>query len=60
MLGASAAQGLEGIVAKRLDSTYEPGRRSGAWVKVKNVHRQEFVVGGWMPGRGARAKHSRS
>jgi bifunctional non-homologous end joining protein LigD len=55
VLQASAAQGLEGIVAKRLDSTYEPGRRTAMWVKVKNVHRQEFVVGGWMPGKGGRA-----
>jgi bifunctional non-homologous end joining protein LigD len=44
--------GLEGVVAKRLDSTYQPGKRSPAWVKVK-VHRgQEFVVGGWLPGNG--------
>ena len=55
LLAASAAQGLEGIVAKRLDSRYEPGRRSGAWIKVKNARRQEFVVGGWMPGQGGRA-----
>jgi bifunctional non-homologous end joining protein LigD len=46
--------GLEGVVAKRLDSVYEPGRRSAAWVKVKNVMRQEFVVGGWQPGEGGR------
>jgi bifunctional non-homologous end joining protein LigD len=46
--------GLEGVVAKRLDSRYEPGRRSGAWVKVKNSLRQEFVVGGWQPGEGGR------
>ncbi|MGH2687539.1 MAG: DNA ligase D, partial [Actinomycetota bacterium] len=51
---ASAAQQLEGIIAKRLDSRYEPGGRSGAWVKVKNVGRQEFVIGGWMPGEGRR------
>jgi len=54
LLAASAEQGLEGIVAKRLDSTYEPGQRSGAWVKVKRVARQELVVGGWMPGKGKR------
>jgi bifunctional non-homologous end joining protein LigD len=51
---ASAEQGLEGVIAKRLDSFYEPGRRSGAWVKVKNKRRQELVVGGWMPGEGKR------
>jgi bifunctional non-homologous end joining protein LigD len=55
VLEASVAQGLEGVVAKRLDSTYEPGRRAGAWVKVKNFNRQEFVIGGWLPGKGTRA-----
>jgi len=54
LLGASRDQGLEGIVAKRLDSRYETGRRSGAWLKIKNVRRQEVVVGGWLPGHGAR------
>ncbi len=54
LLAASAEQGLEGIVAKRIDSTYEPGMRSGAWVKIKRVGRQELVVGGWMPGKGKR------
>jgi bifunctional non-homologous end joining protein LigD len=55
VLAASVEQRLEGIVAKRLDSTYQPGGRPGTWVKIKNVHRQEFVVGGWMPGKGSRA-----
>ena len=55
VLAASAEQGLEGIVAKRLDSTYQPGGRPGTWVKIKNIHRQEFVVGGWAPGKGSRA-----
>jgi bifunctional non-homologous end joining protein LigD len=54
VLAASAEQGLEGIVAKRLDSSYQPGGRPGTWVKIKNVHRQEFVVGGWLPGKGSR------
>ncbi len=52
VLAASAEQGLEGVIAKRLDSAYEPGRRSTAWVKVKNTHRQEFVIGGWIPEKG--------
>jgi bifunctional non-homologous end joining protein LigD len=56
VLRASAEQGLEGIVAKRLDSTYQPARRSPGWVKVKNVRRQEFVIGGWMPGKGQRSQ----
>ncbi len=51
----SRAQHLEGIMAKRLQSRYEPGRRSPAWRKIKNVHRQEVVIGGWKPGEGNRA-----
>jgi bifunctional non-homologous end joining protein LigD len=51
---ASAAAGLEGIVAKRLDSPYEPGRRSGAWIKLKNINRAQLPVGGWTPGAGRR------
>ncbi|MBV9214333.1 MAG: DNA ligase D [Actinobacteria bacterium] len=54
LLRASAEQGLEGVVAKRVDSHYEPGRRSGAWVKVKNKRREELVIGGWIPGEGKR------
>jgi bifunctional non-homologous end joining protein LigD len=54
-LAASKRLGLEGIVAKRLDSVYEPGRRSRAWIKVKNVTAQEVVIGGWTPGQGRRA-----
>ena len=54
LLAASAEQGLEGIVLKRLDSSYAPGKRGGAWLKVKNVGRQEFVIGGWLPGEGRR------
>ena len=56
LLAATAKQGLEGLVAKRLDSTYEPGRRTGAWLKVKNTRRQELVIGGWTPGEGRRTK----
>ena len=47
--------GLEGVVAKRADSTYAPGRRGSAWVKVKHTRMQEVVVVGWRPGKGARA-----
>ncbi|MGI8802352.1 MAG: DNA ligase D [Solirubrobacteraceae bacterium] len=54
LLAASAARGLEGLVAKRLDSRYEPGGRGGAWLKVKNHNRQEVVIGGWLPGQGRR------
>jgi bifunctional non-homologous end joining protein LigD len=52
---ASVANGLEGVVAKRLDSVYEPGARPGSWLKVKNQLSQEVVVAGWKPGQGNRA-----
>jgi bifunctional non-homologous end joining protein LigD len=48
--------GLEGVIAKRVGSEYEPGRRSGAWVKVKAQNEQEFVIGGYTPPQGSR-KH---
>lgn len=55
LLAAAREQGLEGVVAKRLDSRYEPGKRSAAWRKVKVRRRQEMVIGGWLPGEGSRA-----
>ena len=54
VLAASRERRLEGIVAKRLDSQYIPGRRSAAWLKIKNVRAQEIVIGGWVPGEGRR------
>ena len=54
VLAASAENGLEGVVAKRLDSRYEPGARSASWLKVKNQLSQEVVVAGWKPGKGNR------
>ena len=54
LLEASRQMGLEGILAKRRDCPYTPGRRSPGWVKVKNVRRDEFVIGGWLPGEGGR------
>ena len=45
---------LEGLIAKRPDSVYESGRRSGAWVKVKLTQEQEFVIGGYTPPGGSR------
>ncbi|HEY3877583.1 MAG TPA: non-homologous end-joining DNA ligase [Trebonia sp.] len=51
---ASVANGLEGVVIKRLDSFYEPGARTGSWRKLKNVLGQEVVVAGWKPGKGNR------
>lgn len=56
VLQASRDLGLEGVLAKRRTSLYEAGQRSGAWVKVKLLKRQEFVVGGYTPGEGARGK----
>jgi DNA ligase D-like protein (predicted ligase) len=50
MIKAVRAQGLEGIVAKRLDSIYEPGQRSGAWQKMRINKGQEFVIAGYTKG----------
>jgi bifunctional non-homologous end joining protein LigD len=49
MVSAVRSQGLEGVVAKRRDSRYEPGRRSGAWVKMRIGRGQEFVISGYTP-----------
>jgi bifunctional non-homologous end joining protein LigD len=54
LLQAAQDQGLEGVVAKRTDSTYVPGARSRAWVKVKVRRHDELVVGGWSGGLGNR------
>src|SRR4051812_38931017 len=51
LLEATKQQGLEGVVAKRLDSPYQPGRRSSHWIKVKNKQQETFVVGGYLPGK---------
>ena len=55
LLEAARAQGLEGIVAKRCDSPYRVGRRSGEWIKERVWRRQEFVIGGYIPGEGRRS-----
>ncbi len=52
---AATAQRLEGIVSKRADSRYEPGRRSRDWLKVKTQGRQELVVAGYTKGQGRRS-----
>ena len=54
LYAASLASGFEGIVAKRKDSPYQPGKRSGAWLKLKATQTAEFVVGGYTKGKGAR------
>jgi ATP-dependent DNA ligase len=50
ILQAVRQLGLEGIVGKRIDSVYEPGERSGAWIKLRANLEQEFVIGGYIPG----------
>jgi bifunctional non-homologous end joining protein LigD len=47
-------RGLEGIIGKQRSSVYEPGRRTGAWIKLKCVSEQEFVIGGYTPPQGSR------
>ena len=50
ILQAVRKLGLEGMVGKRIDSVYEPGERSGAWIKLRANLEQEFVIGGYIPG----------
>jgi bifunctional non-homologous end joining protein LigD len=54
LLAEVKARGLEGLIGKLRDSPYESGRRSGAWIKLKCVNEQEFVIGGYTPPQGAR------
>ena len=54
ILAATAEQGLEGIIAKRITSTYQPGRRSPCWRKIKNIRTVDVLIGGWSPGSGRR------
>jgi bifunctional non-homologous end joining protein LigD len=49
MLDVARQKGLEGIVGKKINALYEAGERSGSWVKIKLVQRQELVIGGWVP-----------
>jgi bifunctional non-homologous end joining protein LigD len=55
LVAATAAQGLEGVIAKRLDSTYRPGTRSKEWRKIKNRTTVELTIGGFTAGTGNRA-----
>jgi DNA ligase D-like protein (predicted ligase) len=50
MIAATKGQRLEGVIAKRRDSLYQPGRRTGAWLKHRISRGQEFVIGGYFPG----------
>jgi bifunctional non-homologous end joining protein LigD len=54
LLDAARAQALEGVMAKRLESPYCPGKRTQHWLKIKAKMNQELVVGGWLPGEGRR------
>src|SRR5690625_2040153 len=54
-LALSARQGWEGVIAKRRDSRYQPGKRGRTWLKIKHRSSVEVLVGGWRPGQGARA-----
>ena len=54
-LDASRQLGLEGVMAKRRDARYSPGKRSDAWIKLKHHRAQEVLVAGWRPGRGNRS-----
>jgi bifunctional non-homologous end joining protein LigD len=54
LLEKIAELGMEGLIAKKSTSAYEPGLRSGAWVKIKVSLEQEFVIGGYTPPKGAR------
>ncbi len=56
LLAEVKRRGLEGLIGKQRKSVYEPGRRSGAWIKLKCVNEQEFVIGGYTPPAGSR-KH---
>ena len=57
----SRKQRWEGVVAKKWDSTYQPGRRSSSWIKDKNWNTQEVVIGGWRAGqRRAHQRHRRA
>lgn len=54
-LADSRRRRWEGVVAKKWESTYQPGRRSAAWIKDKNWNTQEAVIGGWRAGEGGRS-----
>ncbi|MFE9305975.1 ATP-dependent DNA ligase [Streptomyces sp. NPDC006856] len=51
-LEMTRSAGLEGLVAKRLTSPYQPGTRSRAWIKIRNVETADIIIGGWLPGHG--------
>jgi len=56
LLAEVKRRSLEGLIGKQRKSVYEPGRRSGTWIKLKSLNEQEFVIGGYTPPGGSR-KH---
>jgi bifunctional non-homologous end joining protein LigD len=54
LVDAAEQQGMEGVIAKRVDSVYRPGKRTTDWVKIKVRRQQEMVIGGWAAGKGER------
>ncbi|MCJ0979918.1 ATP-dependent DNA ligase [Rhodococcus sp. ARC_M12] len=54
-IAESRERGWEGVVAKRTDSVYQPGKRAHTWIKFKNWRTQEIVIGGWRRGQGRRS-----
>jgi bifunctional non-homologous end joining protein LigD len=56
LLEAAKKEGLEGVIAKRTDSRYPPGKRTRDWIKVKTRNRQEFVIAGYTRGQGRRSR----
>jgi len=55
LVDASRDLGLEGVVLKRLSSTYQPGQRSGDWLKIRHLAAADVLIGGWLPRAGARS-----
>jgi bifunctional non-homologous end joining protein LigD len=53
---ASRQLGLEGVVLKRLSSAYQPGQRSGDWLKIRNLAAADVLIGGWLPRAGTRSQ----
>jgi bifunctional non-homologous end joining protein LigD len=54
LYAAAVASGFEGVIGKRKQSKYEPGKRSASWLKVKSTTSEDFVIGGYTKGKGAR------
>ena len=57
LFAAAEEKGVEGIVAKKMKSTYVPGRRTKDWIKIKVIKRASVVIGGLSPGEGSRGSY---